>query len=120
MAGLQHGHAICASQHLQDQPVRLVRLPTPQVAREVSEDKARQGGDLGWKTRKELVASFADAAFALNVSRGAKAPRSDLLMVFWHVQFSIPDPHFSHAFCAGGGDDTATCADRVWISLDPL
>ena len=38
-----------------------------QVAREASEDKARQGGDLGWKTRQEVVSAFADAAFSLQV-----------------------------------------------------
>ena len=38
------------------------------VAGEMSEDKARQGGDLGWKRRQEVVGAFADAAFALDVS----------------------------------------------------
>lgn len=48
-----------------------LNLPTPhttlQVAMQYSEDKARQGGDLGWKRRNEVVPAFADAAFALNV-----------------------------------------------------
>lgn len=38
------------------------------VATSMSEDKARQGGDLGWKRRQEVVGAFADAAFALDVS----------------------------------------------------
>ena len=38
-----------------------------QVAQQCSEDKARQGGDLGWKTRQEVVGAFAEAAFKLNV-----------------------------------------------------
>ena len=37
------------------------------VAGEMSEDKARQGGDLGWKRRQEVVGAFADAAFKLEV-----------------------------------------------------
>ena len=37
------------------------------VATSMSEDKARQGGDLGWKRRQEVVGAFADAAFALDV-----------------------------------------------------
>ncbi|KAK9858820.1 hypothetical protein WJX84_006228 [Apatococcus fuscideae] len=45
-----------------------------QVAREISEDKARQGGDLGWKTRQEIVSAFADAAFALQVGETTKQP----------------------------------------------
>lgn len=44
------------------------------VAREMSEDKARQGGDLGWKTRQEVVAPFADAAFALSVGQVTPQP----------------------------------------------
>lgn len=40
----------------------------PQVAAQMSEDKARQGGALGWKTRQDVVGAFADAAFQLGVS----------------------------------------------------
>lgn len=42
-------------------------LGVGQVAKEYSEDKARQGGDLGWKRKNEVVAAFAEAAFALDV-----------------------------------------------------
>ncbi len=38
------------------------------VAGQMSEDKARQGGDLGWKRRQEVVGAFADAAFKLEAS----------------------------------------------------
>ena len=36
-----------------------------QVASQYSEDKARQGGDLCWKTRQQVVGAFAEAAFKL-------------------------------------------------------
>lgn len=36
-----------------------------EVAAVYSEDKARQGGDLGWMTRGSMVGPFQDAAFAL-------------------------------------------------------
>ena len=39
-----------------------------QVAQQFSEDKARVGGDIGWKRRQDVVGAFADAAFKLNVS----------------------------------------------------
>ena len=38
------------------------------VATQYSEDKARQGGDLGWKTRGSMVGPFQEAAFALEPS----------------------------------------------------
>ena len=37
----------------------------------MSEDKARQGGDLGWKGRQDVVGAFAEAAFKLDVGPGA-------------------------------------------------
>uniref|UniRef100_A0A8D2EGC2 Peptidyl-prolyl cis-trans isomerase n=1 Tax=Theropithecus gelada TaxID=9565 RepID=A0A8D2EGC2_THEGE len=39
-----------------------------EVASQYSEDKARQGGDLGWMTRGSMVGPFQEAAFALPVS----------------------------------------------------
>ncbi|GAB6020215.1 Peptidyl-prolyl cis-trans isomerase pin4 [Chamberlinius hualienensis] len=39
-----------------------------EIAATYSEDKARQGGDLGWMTRGSMVGPFQDAAFALPVS----------------------------------------------------
>lgn len=40
----------------------------PEVAAAYSEDKARQGGDLGWMTRGSMVGPFQDAAFNLPIS----------------------------------------------------
>lgn len=40
----------------------------PDVAAAYSEDKARQGGDLGWQIRGAMVGPFQDAAFALPIS----------------------------------------------------
>ncbi|KAK9481373.1 peptidyl-prolyl cis-trans isomerase [Lipomyces japonicus] len=39
-----------------------------QIAKEYSEDKARQGGDLGWKPRSSLNRAFEDAAYELQPS----------------------------------------------------
>lgn len=38
------------------------------VAREFSEDKARQGGSLGWKSRGSLDPKFEEVAFGLEAS----------------------------------------------------
>lgn len=35
------------------------------VAQEMSEDKAKSGGDLGWQIRGQMVSSFQEAAFNL-------------------------------------------------------
>ncbi|KAJ1949731.1 Peptidyl-prolyl cis-trans isomerase pin4 [Linderina pennispora] len=43
-----------------------------QVASEFSEDKAKQGGNLGWMVRGSMVGAFQDAAFALQPSTTAK------------------------------------------------
>ncbi|KAF4418528.1 peptidyl-prolyl cis-trans isomerase PIN4 [Fusarium acutatum] len=46
-------------------------LKFDEVAREYSEDKARQGGSLGWKTKGSLDPKFEEVAFALEPSTTA-------------------------------------------------
>ncbi|NWW34832.1 PIN4 isomerase, partial [Panurus biarmicus] len=48
-----------------------------EVAAQYSEDKARQGGDLGWMTRGSMVGPFQEAAFALPVSSMDKPVYTD-------------------------------------------
>lgn len=48
-----------------------------EVAAAYSEDKARQGGDLGWMTRGSMVGPFQDAAFALPISSLASPVYTD-------------------------------------------
>ncbi|CAG9107481.1 Peptidyl-prolyl cis-trans isomerase pin4 [Plutella xylostella] len=49
----------------------------PDVAAAYSEDKARQGGDLGWQIRGAMVGPFQDAAFALPISTVANPVYTD-------------------------------------------
>ena len=49
----------------------------PDVALAYSEDKARQGGDLGWQIRGSMVGPFQDAAFALPISTVANPVYTD-------------------------------------------
>lgn len=49
----------------------------PDVAAAYSEDKARQGGDLGWQIRGSMVGPFQDAAFALPISTVANPVYTD-------------------------------------------
>ncbi|KAJ1964155.1 Peptidyl-prolyl cis-trans isomerase pin4 [Dipsacomyces acuminosporus] len=44
----------------------------PLVPSQYSEDKAKQGGNLGWMVRGSMVGAFQDAAFALQPSTCAK------------------------------------------------
>ncbi|RNF03358.1 peptidyl-prolyl cis-trans isomerase NIMA-interacting 4 [Trypanosoma rangeli] len=53
------------------------------VAREYSEDKARSGGDLGWKRRGEMVGPFQDAAFAL--PKGGMTPEPVKTSFGYHI-----------------------------------
>ncbi|XP_032831113.1 peptidyl-prolyl cis-trans isomerase NIMA-interacting 4 [Petromyzon marinus] len=48
-----------------------------EVATNFSEDKARQGGDLGWMVRGSMVGPFQEAAFALPVSSLASPVYTD-------------------------------------------
>ncbi|CAH1723915.1 peptidyl-prolyl cis-trans isomerase NIMA-interacting 4 [Aphis gossypii] len=48
-----------------------------EIAATYSEDKARQGGDLGWMIRGSMVGPFQDAAFALPTSSLANPVYTD-------------------------------------------
>jgi len=48
--------------------VVLTLVAAVQVAEEYSEDKARQGGSLGWKPRGSLIGSFQELAFEMQPS----------------------------------------------------
>lgn len=62
LKALYEGGQLCACP-----PRQAYMLAFIQVAAAFSEDKARQGGDLGWKSRQDVVGDFAEAAFKLNV-----------------------------------------------------
>ena len=47
------------------------------VAERYSEDKARQGGSLGWMARGSMVGAFQEAAFALQPSTSDKPAYTD-------------------------------------------
>ncbi|KAF7543879.1 hypothetical protein G7046_g9912 [Stylonectria norvegica] len=56
------------------------------VAREFSEDKARQGGSLGWKTKGSLDPQFEEAAFALEPSTTASPKIAEVKTGFgYHI-----------------------------------
>jgi peptidyl-prolyl cis-trans isomerase NIMA-interacting 4 len=65
-----------------------------EVARQYSEDKARNGGDLGWMTRGSMVGAFQDAAFALPNSTVTSPIYTDppivrLLSIYWFLSHSM-------------------------------
>uniref|UniRef100_A0A7N5JK34 Peptidyl-prolyl cis-trans isomerase n=1 Tax=Ailuropoda melanoleuca TaxID=9646 RepID=A0A7N5JK34_AILME len=53
-----------------------------EVATQYSEDKARQGGDLGWMTRGSMVGPFQEAAFALPVRTERERCRGHLCLKY--------------------------------------
>ncbi|GFF29857.1 peptidyl-prolyl cis-trans isomerase pin4 [Aspergillus udagawae] len=56
------------------------------VAREYSEDKARQGGSLGWKVRGSLTADFEKAAYELEPSTTANPKYAEVKTGFgYHI-----------------------------------
>lgn len=63
-------HILCEKQSKALEAIEKIKSGTKfdEVARQYSEDKARQGGDLGWMTRGSMVGPFQDAAFALQNS----------------------------------------------------
>lgn len=60
-------HILCEKQSKAQQAIEKLEngMKFNEVAAEFSEDKARQGGDLGWMTRGSMVGPFQEAAFQL-------------------------------------------------------
>jgi NIMA-interacting peptidyl-prolyl cis-trans isomerase 4 len=57
-----------------------------EVARNYSEDKARQGGSLGWKTKGSLDPAFEEVAFALEPSTTASPKIAEVKTGFgYHI-----------------------------------
>ncbi|MFZ0496317.1 MAG: peptidylprolyl isomerase [Methylocella sp.] len=52
------------------------------IVKEVSKDSGSEGGDLGWRTKAELVPEFADAAFKLEVGQVSDPVKSPF---GWHI-----------------------------------
>ncbi|KAL8831414.1 MAG: hypothetical protein Q9170_005295 [Blastenia crenularia] len=63
-------HILCEKHSKKEEAVTKLKegAKFDDVAREFSEDKARQGGSLGWKTRGALDAVFEKAAYELEPS----------------------------------------------------
>ena len=72
-------HILCEKQsQIADAMARLAAGESfDKVARELSQDKARQGGSLGWQLRGAMVKDFETAAFALPVSKVDKPVYTD-------------------------------------------
>lgn len=63
-------HILCAKHGKKEEALAKLASGTKfdDVAREFSEDKARQGGSLGWKTRASMLPEFEKVAFELEPS----------------------------------------------------
>ncbi|KAF2102165.1 FKBP-like protein [Rhizodiscina lignyota] len=66
-------HILCEKHSKKEEALAKLRDGTKfdEVAREFSEDKARQGGSLGWKTRGSLIQDFEKVAYELEPSTTA-------------------------------------------------
>ncbi|ORY14923.1 hypothetical protein BCR34DRAFT_478754 [Clohesyomyces aquaticus] len=63
-------HILCAKHSRKEEALQKLRdgVKFDEVAREFSEDKARQGGSLGWKVRGSLLPEFEKLAYELEPS----------------------------------------------------
>ncbi|KAH5690247.1 hypothetical protein HBI88_167060 [Parastagonospora nodorum] len=66
-------HILCEKHSVKEKALALLAdgQKFDEVARELSEDKARQGGSLGWKTRGQLLPEFEKVAYELEPSTTA-------------------------------------------------
>ena len=67
-------HILCEKHSKKEEALERIRNGDKfdDVARDLSEDKARQGGSLGWKVRGSLLADFEKVAYELEVSSTGK------------------------------------------------
>ncbi|CAO2653110.1 Nn.00g025210.m01.CDS01 [Neocucurbitaria sp. VM-36] len=67
-------HILCEKHSKKEEALEKIRngAKFDDVAREMSEDKARQGGSLGWKVRGSLLQDFEKVAYELEVSTVGK------------------------------------------------
>ncbi|KAJ4406436.1 Peptidyl-prolyl cis-trans isomerase pin4 [Didymella pomorum] len=63
-------HILCEKHSKKEEALEKIRngAKFDEVAREMSEDKARQGGSLGWKVRGSLMLDFEKVAYELEPS----------------------------------------------------
>jgi NIMA-interacting peptidyl-prolyl cis-trans isomerase 4 len=63
-------HILCEKHSKKEEALEKIRngAKFDEVAREMSEDKARQGGSLGWKVRGSLMQDFEKVAYELEPS----------------------------------------------------
>ncbi|KAF1360900.1 FKBP-like protein [Lizonia empirigonia] len=63
-------HILCEKHSKKEEALEKIRngAKFDEVAREMSEDKARQGGSLGWKVRGSLMLDFEKVAYDLEPS----------------------------------------------------
>ncbi|EUC49336.1 hypothetical protein COCMIDRAFT_84670 [Bipolaris oryzae ATCC 44560] len=66
-------HILCEKHSKKEEALEKIRngAKFDDVAREMSEDKARQGGSLGWKVRGSLMQDFEKVAYELEPSTTA-------------------------------------------------
>ncbi|UXI17747.1 hypothetical protein NH340_JMT03690 [Sarcoptes scabiei] len=75
-------HILCEKQSKALEALEKIKsgMKFNEVASLYSEDKARQGGDLGWMTRGSMVGPFQEAAFQLPISTVDKPIYTDPLV----------------------------------------
>ncbi|KAI9758348.1 MAG: Peptidyl-prolyl cis-trans isomerase pin4 [Chaenotheca gracillima] len=81
-------HILCEKLSKKDEAVTKLRdgAKFDEIAREFSEDKARQGGSLGWKTRGSLDPAFEKLAYDLEPSTTANPKYGEVKTGFgYHV-----------------------------------
>ncbi|KAL1973759.1 hypothetical protein VTN31DRAFT_5319 [Thermomyces dupontii] len=81
-------HILCEKYSKKEEALEKLRngAKFDEVAREYSEDKARQGGSLGWKTRGSLHADFEKVAFELEPSTTANPKYAEAKTSFgYHI-----------------------------------